>query len=85
MSSTPLMNLTAATRLHLLSNKPSNVRIDTVVTILEACTAKKGPQSKLAAGQDYLWALGDAKFGVQAYQLKSLSPSEGRVQQFHLR
>ena len=33
-------NLTAATRLHLLSNKPLSVQIDTIVKILGACIAR---------------------------------------------
>ena len=41
MSSSLLQNLTAATRLHLLSHEPSSVKIDAVVTILEACIASR--------------------------------------------
>ena len=41
MFSSLLDNLTTATRLHLLSTKPSSVQIDAVVTIVEACVASR--------------------------------------------
>ena len=64
ISSNQLRDLTAAIRLHLLSNQPSNAQTDAVVTILEAFIA-----SRLAAkaGQDYLWTRGDAKMVLEAF------------------
>ena len=62
MSSSLLQNLTAATRLHLLSNEPSSVKIDAVLTILEACIASR---------LEWLWTRGDAKIVLKAFELKS--------------
>ena len=41
MSSSLLKDLTTASRLHLLPNKPSSVQIDAVVTSLKACIASR--------------------------------------------
>ena len=71
MSSSLLKNLTTAIRLHLLSNKPSSVQVDAVVTILEACIASRLAPKEIAAGQGYLWTRSDAKIVLKAFELKS--------------
>ena len=71
MSSSLLQNLTAAIRIHLLSNKPSSVKIDAVVTILEACIASSLAPKEIGRRSRLPLTRGDAKIVLKAFELKS--------------
>ena len=71
MYSSLLQNLTAATRLQLLSNEPSSVKIDAVVTILEACIASRLASKESSRRSRLLWTRGDARIVLKAFELKS--------------
>ena len=75
MFSSLLKNLTAATRLHLLLDKPSNVHVDAVVTILEAFIASRLAAKKTGSSQGYLWTHGKAKNSQAKVANSSLSSS----------